>query len=125
VLLGLAGALGWLLLRYSPDLLEIFISTSAAGGIRFHLSISTFLLFYVMLFAADVLLILILLLTFVLLKLGILNYTAVGRSRRVLVPLLLLLSAMITPPDPATMIIVFLPLRVRFEISLFIFRVFA
>jgi sec-independent protein translocase protein TatC len=46
----------------------------------------------------------------------------VRKSRRYVVPILLFVAAVITPPDPASMLIVYVPLQLVFELSLLAFR---
>jgi sec-independent protein translocase protein TatC len=119
-----AGALGWLSYRYSSLLLDFFISTFASEGIKRTFSVTTFLSFYLMLLGIDLLVLVIPLATLALLKTGVLDRRTLAKSRRILVPLFLLISAMITPPDPATMLIVFVPLWFLFEGALFASRLF-
>jgi len=122
VLLLLFFGLGWLLYTYSPLLMEYFLNTFAAEGVEYRLSISTYISFFVMLFAADILLVLIPLLAFLLLKTGILDLKALGKSRKAVIPILLFISALVTPPDPVTMVVVFIPLWIVYEMSLLVFR---
>ena len=121
-LLLVAGAV-WLLFRFSPVILSLFLDAFALPSIEMRLSVSTFITFYLMLAASALVIVLIPVVTFLLLKLGVLRLSGVAKARRYLIPLFLLIAAVITPPDPASMIIVFIPLWAVFELSLLVFRV--
>ncbi len=120
-LLLVAGA-GYALYRFSPLILSLFLDAFASPSIEMRLSISTFITFYLMLAASALVIVLIPVVTFLLLKAGVLRLAGVSKARRYLVPLFLVIAAVITPPDPASMIIVFVPLWGIFELSLLVFR---
>jgi sec-independent protein translocase protein TatC len=118
----MAVAVAWALYRWSPLLVDLFLSVFAVQGIEERLSISTYIGFHVMLFAVDALLVLVPLVTYGALRAGIIDAASLGETRRVVIPTLLLLSAMVTPPDPATMLIAALPLWLFFEAALLLHR---
>jgi sec-independent protein translocase protein TatC len=120
--LSLAAGAGILLFRVSPLLLKLFLESFAAPGVEYRLSVSTLITFYIMLLAADIVLILIPTATFLLLKLGIISVRQISRARKILVPVFLLLAALITPPDPGSMLLIACPLWLLFEITLLVFR---
>jgi sec-independent protein translocase protein TatC len=113
---------GYVLYRFSPLILSLFLDSFASPSIEMRLSISTFITFYLMLAGSALVIVLIPVATFLLLRLGVLRLSGVSKARRYLVPLFLLVAAVITPPDPASMIIVFIPLWAVFEMSLLLFR---
>jgi sec-independent protein translocase protein TatC len=113
---------GYVLYRFSPVILSLFLDAFASPSIEMRLSISTFITFYLMLAGSALVIVLIPVATFLLLKLGVLKLSGVAKARRYLVPLFLFIAAVITPPDPASMIIVFIPLWAIFELSLLLFR---
>ena len=53
---------------------------------------------------------------------GVIRLEGVNKARRYLIPIFLFIAAVITPPDPASMVIVFIPLWLIFELSLLVFR---
>jgi sec-independent protein translocase protein TatC len=113
---------GWLLYTFSPTILSLFLDAFASPSIEMHLSISTFITFYLMLAASALVIVLIPVVTFLLLKLGVIRLEGVSKARKYLIPVFLFIAAVITPPDPASMIIVFIPLWAIFELSLLVFR---
>jgi sec-independent protein translocase protein TatC len=125
LVLALVSGLGFLLFQVSPRLLALFLESFAAPGVEFRLSVSTLVTFYIMLAAADIVLILIPAVTFVLLRLGVLSPRRLAGARKFLVPLFLLIAAFITPPDPGSMIVVAGPLWLMFEATLLLFRLFS
>jgi sec-independent protein translocase protein TatC len=122
VTLLLVAAAGYALFRFSPAILSLFLDAFASPSIEMRLSVSTFITFYLMLAGSALVIVLIPVATFLALRLGVLKLAGVARARRYLVPLFLLVAAVITPPDPASMIIVFIPLWGIFELSLLLFR---
>lgn len=122
VLLAGAAALGYLAFRHSPRLLEVFLFIFRVPEVKYHLSVATFLAFHVMLLAGDLLLVIVPLATLTLARSGVLDVSGFGRLRRFAYPILLLLSAMVTPPDPVTMLVVAIPLGCLFELALFLAR---
>jgi sec-independent protein translocase protein TatC len=113
---------GYLLFAFSPTILKLFLDAFASPAVEMHLSISTFITFYLMLAASAFVIVLIPAVTFILLKIGVLRLETVRKSRRYVVPILLFVAAVITPPDPASMLIVYVPLQLVFELSLLAFR---
>ena len=113
---------GWLLYTFSPTILSLFLDAFASPSIEMRLSISTFITFYLMLAASALVIVLIPVVTFLLLKLGVIRLAGVNKARRYLIPIFLFIAAVITPPDPASMVIVFIPLWLIFELSLLVFR---
>lgn len=61
----------------------------------------------------------------ILTRLGIVTPETLGRSRRHVIVALLVISAILTPPDPVTQVILALPLYLLFELSLLAARVSA
>jgi sec-independent protein translocase protein TatC len=122
--LALVTGAGILLVRVSPHLLALFLESFAAPGVEFRLSISTLITFYIMLLAADIVLILIPTATFLLLKLGVISVPRIAAARKFLVPFFLLLAALISPPDLVSMLLLACPLWLLFEITLLVFRLF-
>ncbi len=116
-------ATGFVLFRFSPYFLRLFVGTFAIREISSHFSLSTFLNFYMMLALVDVVLVLIPAVTYLLLKMGILKIESIGSVRRFVIPISMFVAALVTPPDPLSMIVVALPLWLLFEISVLIFRV--
>jgi len=64
------------------------------------------------------------LLIIILSKIGIVSYDFLSEKRRFIVVGLFIFSAILTPPDPASQIIVVIPLYILFELSLFIIKIF-
>jgi sec-independent protein translocase protein TatC len=118
----LVSGAGWLLYTFSSTILSLFLDAFASPSIEMRLSISTFITFYLMLAASALVIVLIPVVTFLLLKLGVLEISGVNKARKYLVPVFLIIAAVITPPDPASMVIVFIPLWAVFELSLLVFR---
>jgi len=116
-------ALGVLLYRYSPLLLSYFLKTFAAPAVGFHLSIASVISFYLMLLLGDALIVLMPLVVFLLLKLGLISPRGLKASRKVIFAVILIVAAVITPPDPFTMLIVAVPLYLIFECALLLLRV--
>lgn len=58
--------------------------------------------------------------TFILAKLGILNASQMSKCRKHAVIIIMIVAAIITPPDIMTLILVALPLYILYEISIFI-----
>ncbi len=117
-----SGATGFVLFWFSPYLLRLFVKTFAISAIYYHFSVSTFLNFYVMLALVDLVLVLIPAITYLLLKMEILKVENIGKVRRFVIPVTMFIAALVTPPDPLSMIIVALPLWLLFEVSVFVFR---
>jgi sec-independent protein translocase protein TatC len=115
-------ALAVLAYRFSPQLLSYFLKTFAAPGVGYQLSIATVVSFYIMLFAADVLIVLMPVAVFLLLKLGLITRQGLRTSRKVLFAVILVVAAVITPPDPFTMLLVAVPLYLLFEVALLLLR---
>gem|GEM_PF-6118163 len=119
----LATGVGFVLFWFSPYLLKLFVETFASREVASHFSIATFLNFYMMLVLVDAVLVLIPGLTYLSLKLGILKREKIGSVRRVLIPLFMFIAALITPPDPLSMLIVAAPIWLLFELSVLVFRI--
>ena len=64
------------------------------------------------------------LLIIILSRIGIVSYDFLSEKRRFIVVGLFIFSAILTPPDPASQIIVVIPLYILFELSLFIIKIF-
>lgn len=64
------------------------------------------------------------LLIIILSRIGILSYDFLSEKRRFIIVGLFIFSAILTPPDPASQIIVVIPLYILFELSLFIIKFF-
>jgi len=62
-------------------------------------------------------------LSFFLTKLGILTPTFMRKYRKYAIVVLLIFSAMFTPPDPASQIMLGVPLVLLYEISIFISKI--
>jgi len=122
VFLALVAALGYLLFRFSPLLLRYFLQVFAAPSVGFHLSVTTLISFYLMLLVGDALLILLPVVVFLLLKLGLITPEGLRSSRKVVFAVILVVAAVITPPDPFTMLLVAVPLYLLFEGSLLLLR---
>jgi sec-independent protein translocase protein TatC len=120
--LALVLGLGYLLLRFSPLLLTYFLKTFASPSVGYHLSVSTLVSFYIMLLLGDAIVILVPVVVFLLHKLGVITPEGIRSSRKILIPVFMFVGAVITPPDPFTMIAVALPLYLVFEGSLLLFR---
>lgn len=113
---------GFALFRFSPLILGFFLDTFASPGVGFRLSVATLISFYIMLLIGDASIVFLPMVVFVLMKVGLITQEGVRRSRRVVVPLFMLVAAVITPPDPFTMIAVALPLWGVYEASLLAMR---
>jgi sec-independent protein translocase protein TatC len=118
----LVATLGALAYRYSPQLLSYFLRTFAAPGVGYHLSLATVVSFYLMLLAADALIVLMPVVVFLLLKLGLISPQGLKASRKVIFAVILVVAAVVTPPDPFTMLLVAVPLYLLFEVSLLLLR---
>ena len=64
------------------------------------------------------------LLIIILSRIGIVSYDFLSEKRRFIVVGLFIFSAILTPPDPASQIIVVISLYILFELSLFIIKIF-
>ena len=64
------------------------------------------------------------LLIIILSRIGIVSYDFLSEKRRFIIVGLFIFSAILTPPDPASQIIVVIPLYILFELSLFIIKFF-
>ena len=64
------------------------------------------------------------LLIIILSRIGVLSYDFLSEKRRFIIVGLFIFSAILTPPDPASQIIVVIPLYILFELSLFIIKFF-
>jgi len=64
------------------------------------------------------------LLIIVLSRVGVVSYDFLSQKRRFIIVCLFIFSAILTPPDPASQIIVVIPLYILFEFSLFIIKFF-
>lgn len=120
--IALVAALGVLLYRYSPLLLSYFLKNFATTGVGYHLSIATVISFYLMLLLGDALIVVMPLVVFLLLKLGLITTRGLKASRKVIFAVILIVAAVITPPDPFTMLLVAVPLYLLFEGSLLLLR---
>jgi sec-independent protein translocase protein TatC len=118
----LVGALGYVLFRFSPLLLSYFLRTFATPSVGYYLSINTLISFYLMLLVGDALIILMPVVVFLLYKLGLITPKGLRTSRKVVFAVILVVSAVITPPDPFTVFIVAIPLWLLFEGSLLLLR---
>jgi sec-independent protein translocase protein TatC len=123
--LALVAGLGVLLYRFSPLLLSYFLKTFAAREVQYHLSVATVISFYLMLLAADALIVVMPLAVFLLLQLGLITLQGLRRSRKVVFAVILVTAAVVTPPDPFTMLLVAVPLYLLFEGSLALLRTVA
>jgi sec-independent protein translocase protein TatC len=122
ILAALVAAVGFALFRFSPLLLSYFLNSFASPGVSRHLSVATVVSFYIMLLVGDALIVLIPVAVFLLLKTGLITSQGVRASRKVVIPLFMLVAAIITPPDPFTMIAVALPLWLVYEATLVAMR---
>ena len=55
-----------------------------------------------------------------LVKIGILDYHTLSRARRYVIVINLVLGAVLTTPEPITQIVMFVPLQVLYEITVWI-----
>jgi sec-independent protein translocase protein TatC len=58
----------------------------------------------------------------ILTRLGIVSPETLGRARRHVIVALLVIAAILTPPDPVTQVILAVPLYLLFELSLLLAR---
>ena len=56
----------------------------------------------------------------VLVKIGILNYQMLSKARRYMIVINLILGALLTTPEVLTQVIMFVPLQLLYEISIWI-----
>jgi sec-independent protein translocase protein TatC len=110
------------LYRFSPLLLSYFLKTFASRDVDYHLSVATVISFYLMLLAGDALIVVIPLVVFLLLQLGLITPQGLNTSRKVIFAVILVVAAVVTPPDPFTMLLVAVPLYLLFEASLLLLR---
>jgi len=122
IFLALVVMLGYLLFSYSPLLLGYFLKTFASPAVAYHLSIATLISFYLMLLIGDALIILMPVLVFLLHKMGFITVKGIRSSRKIVIAGLNILAAVITQPDPFTLLIVAVPLYLIFEGSLLLLR---
>ena len=69
------------------------------------------------------LIIALLLVTFVLVKIGIINHKLMSHYRKHAIVLIFVIGALITPPDPISQIMVAVPLIIFYEISIWVARI--
>ena len=109
---------GLKIIPYSVKFLESFLSENMRPGysIDFFINFAgTMIVAFAVLFQMPVVMVL-------LAKLGIVSYATISKNRKYIFLVLLIVSAVLTPADPISMIILAIPLYALFEISLLIIR---
>ncbi len=113
-------AFGYLIL--SPYALQYFATFSISSSILNEFDINRYFSMLIgwtfsagLLFESPVVMV-------VLARLGIINSTMLGTSRRFALVIILVLAAVLTPPDPLSMIIMSIPLLLLYELSIWLVR---
>ena len=118
-LLFLAGAAMcyyWIL----PQTLKAFIKYSVWLGIEPHWTISSYVEFVTQFVLAMGLTFEVPLVLLVLVQLGVVSATTVRKGRKVCIAIAVVISAVIAPPDPVSMLLMTVPLVALFEVTIWV-----